>query len=128
MFNTLPRDIQLAIIQRFDMDTRIKCGLIFKLHVPTHIKEKLEKVVVPTSPKTMPNGDVMFYQRTLGSRQAVGHHPGVYMMRLYDDSCKYRPKRGNNKVEYKVLHIESDGQLSLYETFNNTPWILTGRC
>lgn len=40
---SLPRDLQLEIIKRFDMDTRIKCGIIGRLRLPTtFIESKLK--------------------------------------------------------------------------------------
>ncbi len=38
----LPRDVQLNIIKYFDMDTRIKCGIIGKLKVSTAFLENLK--------------------------------------------------------------------------------------
>lgn len=40
-WDDLPRDLQLQVIKRFDMDTRIRLGLVFKLHIPDHIKQVL---------------------------------------------------------------------------------------
>jgi hypothetical protein len=42
MFDTLPRDLQLQVIKHFDMDTRIKCGMIGRLRVPHKIKELIQ--------------------------------------------------------------------------------------
>ena len=39
--DTLPRDICLAIVSKMDMDTRIKCGIIFKLVVPEEVKSPI---------------------------------------------------------------------------------------
>lgn len=33
-FTSLPRDVQLRVISKFDMDARIKCGIIGKLRIP----------------------------------------------------------------------------------------------
>ena len=38
----LPRDVQLEIIKRFDIDTRIKTGVIFKIRVPDNMKTKMK--------------------------------------------------------------------------------------
>ena len=40
----LPRDIQLDIIKRFDMDTRIKCGIVSKLKMPLALVSRLNMV------------------------------------------------------------------------------------
>lgn len=45
--NALPRDLQLSIIKNFDMDTRIKTGIIGKLKVPENLIKTLEKVQIP---------------------------------------------------------------------------------
>lgn len=39
----LPRDLQLKIIQKFDMDTRIKLGMIRKLNLPQELKTQISK-------------------------------------------------------------------------------------
>jgi hypothetical protein len=43
----LPRDLQLAVIKNFDMDTRIKTGIIGKLKVPEKLKKALGKLRTP---------------------------------------------------------------------------------
>ena len=40
----LPRDMQLEIIKCFDMETRIKCGIVSKLVVPETLVARLNKV------------------------------------------------------------------------------------
>ncbi len=40
--NELPRDLQLNIIKHFDIDTRIKCGIIGKLKICTAFLENLK--------------------------------------------------------------------------------------
>ena len=47
LLSNLPRDIQLRVINKFDIDTRIKTGLIFKLKVPMHILNKIMQVQLP---------------------------------------------------------------------------------
>ena len=44
--DSLPRDVQLQIIKWFDMETRIKTGIIFKLSVPVAFKKRLHKLCV----------------------------------------------------------------------------------
>lgn len=39
----LPRDIQLAIMRKLDLDTRRKIGLFCKLDIPLHIKRAITK-------------------------------------------------------------------------------------
>ena len=43
----LPRDLQLHVIKKFDMDTRIKTGIIGKLKVPENLVKDLEKLQPP---------------------------------------------------------------------------------
>lgn len=40
-----PRDVELSIIKNFDMDTRIKTGIIGKLTVPDTIAMCLERII-----------------------------------------------------------------------------------
>lgn len=47
MFDTLPRDLQLEIIKHFDMDTRIRYGIIGRLRVPDRVKELIQNRVKP---------------------------------------------------------------------------------
>ena len=44
-FTDLPRDIQIAICKHFNMDTRIKCGIVHRLKVPKAISSQLDKVL-----------------------------------------------------------------------------------
>jgi hypothetical protein len=45
--DVLPRDLQLEIYKKFDMDTRIKLGMIRPLKIPESIKSKLENIKRP---------------------------------------------------------------------------------
>jgi hypothetical protein len=45
--DSLPRDLQLLVIKKFDMDTRIKTGIIGKLKVPEYLMNTLEKLQPP---------------------------------------------------------------------------------
>jgi hypothetical protein len=42
-FNALPRELQLIVMQKFDMDTRIMTGVIGRIHVPTRLKDAIAK-------------------------------------------------------------------------------------
>jgi hypothetical protein len=42
--DAIPRDLQLAIVKRFDMDTRIKTGVVSRLNVPSQLSLRLDKV------------------------------------------------------------------------------------
>jgi hypothetical protein len=42
-FNVLPRDLQLRVIQKFDMDTRIMTGVIGRIHVPTRLVKRCNR-------------------------------------------------------------------------------------
>lgn len=41
MFLFLPRDIQLEIVKRFDMDARIKAGIVHRLRVPRRLADAI---------------------------------------------------------------------------------------
>jgi hypothetical protein len=43
LYSELPRDLQLNVIQKFDMDTRIKAGIIGKLRVPPQLNIAITK-------------------------------------------------------------------------------------
>jgi hypothetical protein len=59
--NSLPRDLQLAVIKNFDMDTRIKTGIIGKLKVPEKLKNTLENL---QTPKLAGRDDYMYTIKT----------------------------------------------------------------
>jgi hypothetical protein len=40
----LPRDIELSIIKKFDIDTRIKTNIIHRLQVPNDLSQKLNSL------------------------------------------------------------------------------------
>lgn len=40
-FEALPRDVQLEIIKRFDIDARIRTGIIGKIKIPKAVEETL---------------------------------------------------------------------------------------
>jgi hypothetical protein len=44
-FVNLPRELQLYVFKHFDMDTRIKTGIIHKLRVPKSLINKLENYI-----------------------------------------------------------------------------------
>lgn len=43
VFRELPRDMLLEVVSKFDMDTRIKIGLIRKLRIPQKLNEEITK-------------------------------------------------------------------------------------
>jgi len=43
----LPLDLQIKIIKKFDMDTRIKTGIIGKIKVPESLINELSKITPP---------------------------------------------------------------------------------
>ncbi len=45
-FNTLPREIQIHIFQCFDMDARIKTGIIGKLKTPEDFQNTLNSFIM----------------------------------------------------------------------------------
>lgn len=44
VFTNLPQDIQLCIIQKFDIDARIKTKVIHRLQVPIELSKKLNSL------------------------------------------------------------------------------------
>ncbi len=61
MWTGLPRDLQLNVIKKMDIDTRVKLGIVFKLKVPEKVKEKLANVL------NQPSNDGVFVTKCLGS-------------------------------------------------------------
>jgi hypothetical protein len=43
MIESLPKDVIIKIMQKFDMDTRIKAGIVGKLNVPQSLVDKISK-------------------------------------------------------------------------------------
>jgi hypothetical protein len=43
-FKDLPRDVQLTVIQKFDIDTRVKTKIIHKLKIPCEFSIKLNSL------------------------------------------------------------------------------------
>ena len=50
-FDHCPRDLQLKIISKFDMDARIKCGIISKIKVPLNVVAALSNTFEKISHK-----------------------------------------------------------------------------
>jgi hypothetical protein len=44
-FNDIPRDLQLHVLSKLDMDGRIKCGIIGKLNVPETLTDAISKAI-----------------------------------------------------------------------------------
>lgn len=61
--DALPRDLQLNIIKRFDIDIRIKIGMIRKLQVPPNVIEKISKVCAPPETARMNDGSPIFIEK-----------------------------------------------------------------
>ena len=47
MLESLPRDLQLQVVRHFDMDTRIRCGIIGRIRVPERVKDLLHAILQP---------------------------------------------------------------------------------
>jgi len=43
-----PRDIELKILSKLDMDGRIKMGIIGKLTIPDDVRQRLEEMNIPS--------------------------------------------------------------------------------
>lgn len=49
----LPRDMQIEVCKRFDMETRIGLGMVGRLKVPGWLKERLEAIERPATRKSL---------------------------------------------------------------------------
>lgn len=108
---TFPRDIINLIIKHFDMDTRIKVGIFFKLKIPKTLQEKLSKIIKPKSIKYNCK-NITETSINLGSKRIVfdnsnAHlnrtvlglmHPQYYLVKKFDKHM--------NLIEYKILNAE----------------------
>ena len=107
-YTDLPRDLQLKVISCFDMDTRIKIGMIFKLRIPQDIQNRLASVCSPpcsTHWDTAHGRSTTFY-KTLGTRHDALHHPpGIYSIRFVET---------NDNLAFHLTYIDSDGRWTLY--------------
>jgi hypothetical protein len=119
----LPRDIQLHIVKKFDMDTRIKAGMVFKLKVPTEVKERLAAICVPPEPISIDTlARPIFYEKHLGNRKVCAFRPGIYSIRFYDkDSNLVKP---DELRRWEVVHISPSGTFSMFAASYQEPWHL----
>lgn len=110
LWDKLPRDLLLYIIKYFDMDTRIKLGLIFKLRIPNHVKEKLNKLQKPYECK--------FYNVVILGRRTCAHDGtlhSIYTLYYY----KYERPDSQWHVDHIVgygnfyVHALQDGKWKL---------------
>lgn len=63
MYSYLPRELQLNIIKKMDMDARRKCGYVFKLRVPVALQHSISKTFIkpmPISPTSNKNELTLF--------------------------------------------------------------------
>ena len=111
----IPRDVQLAIIKKFDIDTRIKTNMILKLRVPQDIKDRLSHVCRLPCIEHWPDACVMSY-KILGQRQAPGG--AIYTIRCLEHS--------GDQASHEVAHVESNGYLVRYALINQS-WQLVPR-
>lgn len=105
----LPRDIQLAIIQKFDMDTRIKTGLVFKIKVPENIKQHLAIRLCNEPCCSKVRGvftEYTFYERKLGCR----NDSEIYAMRFYESPA----------FDWELIHVEP--HRVYYHVLTNDVW------
>lgn len=110
MWKELPRDMQLHVVKHFDMDTRIRLGLVFKLRVPGRVKDLLESKVKP------PYGCKYFSGVFLGRREyAGGDYHGVYKLFYYNDTLEWSPR-------WEVGHTQGYQGLCSYYLKNDT-WV-----
>lgn len=88
----LPRDLQLEIVKRMDMDARIKLGIIWKLRVHSSLAEKLAD--------------------KLSKRVST---PSYTEVRLSDRYMLYASKTLSNTDFYKcIVHTYADGVIECY--------------
>ena len=116
-YTDLPRDLQLKVISCFDMDTRIKIGMIFKLRVPQDIQNRLASVCSPPCSTywDTANGRATSFFKVLGTRHnALLHPPGIYSIRFVEI---------NGNKAFHLTYIDSDGRWTLYQLTEVTGYV-----
>jgi hypothetical protein len=109
----LPRDVQLNIIKCFDIDTRIKAGLVFKLKIPIDIQKRLEAICQLPKPIYLASGSIVFYEIKLYD---------IYVLRFYENARRiYGTDMHSNvhKKLWEVFHVENDA-VSIYALSSDT--------
>lgn len=120
-WSTLPKDIQIAIVKRFDMDTRIKLGLIRKLCVPETLKFKLSAVcnmiMHGRTRICVDDLESVSAEVNLGSRQKFAWAP-KHQMPIY--TICFQPEiKGYMEFERTWTVIHNGDKLHSYKLGNN---------
>jgi len=116
----LPRDIQLKIISKMDIDSRIKMGIYSKLQIPIILKNKLEKLY--NKNKIIVDANCMDYNICLGLLSSKCEHNNLlnsyneYLYIINHCISKYNQKSmyfvlnrskiyENGEIKFKIMHI-----------------------
>lgn len=109
----IPRDLQLHIAKQFDMDTRIKTSLVFKLRVPQKVKDMLSATVcVPPSPLLFHNNKILLYEKRMGCRETPGFEPHIYSVRFIEQTSPLLHRHAEERWE--VFHRSSESKVTIY--------------
>jgi len=131
--DNLPRDVQLQIIKRADMDARIKCGWVRRLHIPQNIEAKLGDVFTPRTIKTecplVPPNDHTY---TANRRVVTDTISCVFIGRRWDFLRGWQPvyeisyqhySRPTWQGGWSVAHFQpGDKATKVYRSIDNANW------
>ncbi len=114
----LPRDIHLQVIKHFDIDTRIKTGIIHKLKVPPKLIIRLVKVMtyhVHVMLSTHPKREIWTYLLQYPYYNHVSnigpHNPDVWLDQWYEKEWPIR------KTQYLSWYKEGHERYGIVERF-----------
>ena len=82
--DAMPRDMQLSIVRKLDMDGRIACGVIGKIRPPAPLAERIGKVLAYKTYVQATNGFVLLGQPYNNYIGMVGRsHPTEWLDRWH---------------------------------------------
>jgi len=109
---TLPRDVWIAVVAKMDMDTRIKCGIVFKLRVPEKVATLIADVCLVCVRKRV---------CVTGTKLSLGPYRVWNTIRMPMYSIIYDIIRSNNF--FSVINCDSDQLLSFSLYAETNKWI-----
>ena len=104
---SLPRDVWLAVVGKLDMDTRIKCGIIFKLGVPEGVRSRIADAVC-NRPEHLQHLDRL----SLGPRLVWNNNDNVrmprYVIQLFKGAFQVMNLGNDMRVQTYALNVDAN--------------------
>ena len=109
---SLPRDLQILVLGKLDMDARIRCGLVFKLRVPDDVASRINASLrVPEEAKWNMEGEIVSVI-AIGPRLVpLSNAPTSCVVCRYI-ICRYTPPAKDVAITWStatVMNHRSDG-------------------